>query len=338
MIIGIVILVIAVVGCIVGLIGLAATANKKEERYRSKVEKLEWELAQEKAKEYEINPEQLKWYDEKVKSFENRIVELNLRIEEKKKSIEELEQEKERRLQEIEQNLEIQKQDSQQVLDNALKYSIAFVGAHQGVVNELEKQKDLLDAQKQTDEALQASKTALSSYERDIKVLENEIKDLKELKRLALLYQDKSKEGLWEFSITPKENELISILERIKMDYPELKMDISSIEWRKIWLSKAQDITNEHDLGRSGIYRLVLKSDENICYVGQAVNIKDRWYQHIKKMIGVDVKGGEKLYNYRPEDFYWSVVEFIGQGKLNEREHYWIEFFGCKEKGLNRKA
>lgn len=63
-------------------------------------------------------------------------------------------------------------------------------------------------------------------------------------------------------------------------------------------------MTNEHDLGRSGIYRLVLKNDENVCYVGQAINIKDRWYQHIKKMIGVDVKGNEKLYNYRPEDFY----------------------------------
>ena len=39
-------------------------------------------------------------------------------------------------------------------------------------------------------------------------------------------------------------------------------------------------------------------------------------------MIGVDVKGGEKLYNYRPEDFYWTVVEFTAQSNLNEREHY----------------
>ena len=35
-------------------------------------------------------------------------------------------------------------------------------------------------------------------------------------------------------------------------------------------------MTNEHNLGRSGIYRLVLKEDESICYVGQAVNIKER--------------------------------------------------------------
>jgi hypothetical protein len=32
------------------------------------------------------------------------------------------------------------------------------------------------------------------------------------------------------------------------------------------------------------------------------VNIKERWYTHIKKMIGVESKGGERLYDYRPED------------------------------------
>ena len=102
-------------------------------------------------------------------------------------------------------------------------------------------------------------------------------------------------------------------------------------------MPKVQDLSNSKGLERKGIYRLVLKTDPGVCYVGQATNIKDRWYQHIKKMIGVDFKGNEKLYNYRPEDFYWSVIEFDPQN-LNESEHYWIEYYGCKEKGLNRKA
>lgn len=37
-----------------------------------------------------------------------------------------------------------------------------------------------------------------------------------------------------------------------------------------------QDLCNEKGLDRKGIYRLVLKSDENVCYVGQAQSIKDR--------------------------------------------------------------
>ena len=102
-------------------------------------------------------------------------------------------------------------------------------------------------------------------------------------------------------------------------------------------MPKLQDIGNREGLNCRGIYRLVLKSDEKVCYVGQAVNIQDRWYQHVKKMIGADAKGAEKLYNYRPEDFYWSVIEFDSKD-LNDSEHYWIEFFGCKERGLNKKA
>ena len=89
---------------------------------------------------------------------------------------------------------------------------------------------DSLKTQKDLDEAIQASKTAASDCEKDIVNLKKELKDLCEQKRLAILYQDELKDGLWEFSITPKENELISILERIKFDYPELKSDISSIE------------------------------------------------------------------------------------------------------------
>lgn len=60
-----------------------------------------------------------------------------------------------------------------------------------------------------------------------------------------------------------------------------------------------------------GIYRLVLKDglaaplhvlrdgqeeELPVCYVGQAVSIKDRWYQHVKKMIGVMPTGNEKVY------------------------------------------
>ena len=121
------------------------------------------------------------------------------------------------------------------------------------------------------------------------------------------------------------------------MDYAELRGDIATIEWKKIWLPKIQDIVNRNELdGKKCIYRLVLKEDNEVCYVGQAVNVKERWYQHIKKMIGVDTVGNERLYEYRPDDFWWTIVE-ENPKNLNESEHYWIEYFGCTEKGLNKK-
>ena len=53
-------------------------------------------------------------------------------------------------------------------------------------------------------------------------------------------------------------------------------------------------------------------------------------------MVGVDAIGNEKLYEYRPDDFLWTIVE-ENPKNLNESEHYWIEYFGCTEKGLNKK-
>lgn len=81
-------------------------------------------------------------------------------------------------------------------------------------------------------------------------------------------------------------------------------------------------VKREEADGCCGIYRLVLKDDVRVCYVGQAVNIKERWYQHAKKMIGVESSGGEKLYeDHLIEDFYWEVVERVNDRRLlNERE------------------
>lgn len=53
-------------------------------------------------------------------------------------------------------------------------------------------------------------------------------------------------------------------------------------------------------------------------------------------MIGVMPTGNEKLYGYRPEDFYWCIVEKGNGVDLNESEKYWIDFYCCKE-GLNKK-
>lgn len=103
--------------------------------------------------------------------------------------------------------------------------------------------------------------------------------------------------------------------------------------------------------GQKGIYRLILKRPEvqpiravrdgqevelPVCYVGQAVNIKDRWYQHVKKMIGVMSKGNEKVYEWRPEDFKWCVIESGSNVDLDYSEKYWIGYY-CAKDGLNKK-
>ena len=130
-----------------------------------------------------------------------------------------------------------------------------------------------------------------------------------------------------------KEIKLFELIREIENLYPDLRSDLAGIEWKRIWLPKIQDSCR--DLTGKGIYRLVLRENEKIGYVGQAVNIKERWYQHVKKMIGMLPVGNEKLYKYdRPDAFKWTVVEEGDMVDLNESEKYWIQYFGM---GLNSK-
>ena len=167
------------------------------------------------------------------------------------------------------------------------------------------------------------------------------VDDMKNVHSLAVdrLNEHKVKGG-WEPFLSPHEQRLVDLIDEVVAMYPDLASDLNIIKWKKIWLPKVQGIVGQEKLdGKMGIYRLVLKEDEGVCYVGQAVNIKERWYQHIRKMLGVDNKGNEKLYKYSdPVLFVWEVVEEVkDRGKLDERERYWIEFYGSKEWGLNKK-
>lgn len=54
-------------------------------------------------------------------------------------------------------------------------------------------------------------------------------------------------------------------------------------------------------------------------------------------MVGVEAKGAERLYEYRPDELTWEVVEFKEEGSLDSDEKYWIDYYKCKEIGLNKK-
>ena len=308
-------LVLGIIFLLIGLIVLYSNNKKlKQDLF----------LNQEKLKDAQNFAATLKSTTDKIvegKEFgcENRIIELNQRIAEKQEELTRVNEE----ISDVQ----------EQLWDIAIALKAlngTYVQKSAEVVKMDEETSILLASENVLKESMKALETKITS-------LAEEIERLKKIQRQALLEENEIKQGWWDIYISPKENELISILNKIKLDYPDLKTDIATIEWRRIWLPKLQNLCNEHELNCRGIYRLVLKENENVCYVGQAVNIQDRWYQHAKKMLGVDGKGNEKLYDYRPEDFYWSVLETGDEVDLNKSERYWIDYYCCKEKGLNKK-
>lgn len=88
------------------------------------------------------------------------------------------------------------------------------------------------------------------------------------------------------------------------------------------------------DKRRSGIYRLWMVMDDGIelSYVGQSVDIGERWVQHLKRFVGSEPATGIRLYKDDRVDLSklrWEVIEFVEEKDLNEREKYWIEFYNC---------
>ena len=78
-----------------------------------------------------------------------------------------------------------------------------------------------------------------------------------------------------------------------------------------------------------------------MCYVGQAVNIADRWKQHIKRAVGAEERTNNKLYpamdKIGPWNFTFEVIEECPRELLNEREDYWQDFYDAKEYGYSIK-
>ena len=90
-----------------------------------------------------------------------------------------------------------------------------------------------------------------------------------------------------------------------------------------------------------GIYKITNLENE-MCYVGQAVNIADRWKQHIKRAIGAEPMTQNKLYpamsKVGVENFTFQVLEVITDKKmLDAQEDYWQDFYKAKEFGYSIK-
>lgn len=91
---------------------------------------------------------------------------------------------------------------------------------------------------------------------------------------------------------------------------------------------------------RCGIYKIT-NLQNGMCYVGQAVNIAERWRQHIKRGLGAEMPTKNKLYpamaEIGVENFSFEIIEECSRDQLNEKEDYWQEFFKAKEFGYSIK-
>ena len=117
---------------------------------------------------------------------------------------------------------------------------------------------------------------------------------------------------------------------------------LNKVIW-KVYYEKAYTDLIGRVIGKNqktGIYKIT-NIQNKMCYVSQAVNVANRWKQHIKRGIGAETPTKNKLYpvmmEIGVENFTFELIEECSSSQLDEREKYWQEFFKAKEFGYSIK-
>ena len=230
--------------------------------------------------------------------------------------------------------------------------------------NELQQKQNHLNdyyenLKKQTNQSFeQYSNTIDKCYETKEKEFELKIQQIREeresvenqLSQIKTVYEaataarirekeDQTKRMFYQLQIPKTQISDMTKLEEWKRELNDPSI-VSKIIWSSYVIKPALDLCNRV-LGTSavcGIYKItnILTGD---IYIGQSVNIADRWKNHIKCGLGIDASSTNKLYNNMQEygvwNFTFEILQKCSRDKLNEKERFWIEMYQSNKVGLN---
>ena len=202
-------------------------------------------------------------------------------------------------------------------------------------------------------EYMEMMSNATLEYENQIKnkikernLLDEEIED-KKLKVAALVeeakrqYEKEQQKDFYRLSLSNSDIEEIYKLREI-IPYLRNPEPLNKVIWKVYYEKPYSDL-----IGRvigsgihTGIYKIT-NIQNQMCYVGQAANIADRWKTHIKRGIGAEPPINNKLYpamkEFGVENFTFEIIEECQRNQLNDREDYWQDVFKAKEFGYSIK-
>ena len=151
----------------------------------------------------------------------------------------------------------------------------------------------------------------------------------------------KNQANFYKLQLSSVDIEEIKLLRSIEPHLRD-KETLNKVIWKSYYEKPTTDL-----IGRvigsgthTGIYKIT-NLDNQMCYVGQAVDLAARWKQHIKRGIGAETQTRNKLYPAMlalgVENFSFEVIEECSREELDTREDYWQDYFKAKEFGYSIK-
>ena len=161
----------------------------------------------------------------------------------------------------------------------------------------------------------------------------------------ARLREQEKKEKINFYKLSINETDLsdVKILENLKSTLHK-PVILSKLIWTQYFQKQMNELC-DRVLGKEsvcGIYKITNLLTEQ-AYIGQSVNVADRWKQHCKCGLGIDASATNKLYNamqkYGVWNFSFELLEQVHQRNLlNEKEKFWIEMYQSNKFGYNGNA
>lgn len=151
--------------------------------------------------------------------------------------------------------------------------------------------------------------------------------------------QKKDKINFYKLSINDADLADVKMLENLKTSFHK-PVVLSKLIWTQYFQKQMTELC-DRVLGKKtvcGIYKITNLLTEQ-CYIGQSVNISDRWKQHCKCGLGIEASATNVLYNSMQKDKVWNftfeLLQECPRNLLNEKEAFWIDTYSSNIYGLN---
>ena len=151
--------------------------------------------------------------------------------------------------------------------------------------------------------------------------------------------QKKDKINFYKLSINDADLADVKMLENLKTSFHK-PVVLSKLIWTQYFQKQMTELC-DRVLGKKtvcGIYKITNLLTEQ-CYIGQSVNISDRWKQHCKCGLGIEASATNILYNSMQRDKIWNftfeLLQECPKELLNEKERFWINMYQSNMFGYN---
>jgi len=124
-----------------------------------------------------------------------------------------------------------------------------------------------------------------------------------------------------------------------KLNNPRiLRMLIWTTYYQKPMNQVCANVLGGSSIVKTGIYKITNTLDDT-CYIGQAVNLAQRWKDHAKYGLGIDTPANNRMYKAMQKDglenFSFEVLEECAAAALNEKEKFYIHLYQADQFGYN---